>query len=245
MKRFAFFRARALRPGAGLLGLGLALVICGGPAAAADHPDAAGQPEGKDGKAQASPHLGPTPKPSLTRRALSRRDPDAERQTEAILDTLDRPVSVQFPDDTPLHLFLKYVKEQTRSTSLPKGIPIYIDPVGLQEAEKTMDSPVTIDLESIPLRACVRLALKQLGLEYRVRDGVMVIGAANSEDGATPILELQTKAEQGELTPEELEELTNMLQTRIKVQKLLLELHRLEAEEAKVMHPHTGGGSAQ
>ncbi|MBN9589537.1 MAG: efflux RND transporter periplasmic adaptor subunit [Alphaproteobacteria bacterium] len=36
MKRFAFFRARALRPGAGLLGLGLALVICGGPAAAAD-----------------------------------------------------------------------------------------------------------------------------------------------------------------------------------------------------------------
>ncbi|HKI17391.1 MAG TPA: hypothetical protein VKA15_05905 [Isosphaeraceae bacterium] len=59
---------------------------------------------------------------------------------------------------------LAYVKSSTKSPTYPAGIPIYVDPVGLQEAEKSMTSTVTIDLEQVPLRASLRLLLQQLGL---------------------------------------------------------------------------------
>ena len=38
-----------------------------------------------------------------------------------------------------------------------KPMPIYVDPLGLQDAEKTLTSPVTIDLEDVPLRFSLRL----------------------------------------------------------------------------------------
>ncbi|MHC5542656.1 RNA polymerase sigma factor, partial [Singulisphaera rosea] len=226
----------------GLFAVGVARLT---PASAADKPDAGNQAETKAAGDQAIPRPDPKPKASSSRRSSKRQDPYSESQTEAILDSLDRPVSAQFPNETPLEEFVKYVKVQTRTSTMPKGIPIYVDPLGLQEAEKTMASTITIDLESIPLRVCVGLALKQLGLEYRVRDGVMIIGSADSENAATPILELQTKAEQGDLTPEETRELTTMLETRISIQKLLLELHRLENEEQRMMNAPAGGGSHQ
>ena len=61
----------------------------------------------------------------------------------------------------------------------PKGkpIPIYVDPIGLQQAERTLNSTVTIDLEGVPLKTSLRLALKQLGLAYCVRDGVLIISS--------------------------------------------------------------------
>ena len=36
-----------------------------------------------------------------------------------------------------------------RGSTFPDGIPIYVDPLGLQEAEKTMTSPVTFDLKQV------------------------------------------------------------------------------------------------
>ncbi len=60
------------------------------------------------------------------------------------------------------------------------SLPIYVDPVGLQEAEKTMASTVKIDLDGVPLKTTLRLMLKQLGLAYCVRDGVLII---SSPDG--------------------------------------------------------------
>ncbi|MBV8234029.1 MAG: hypothetical protein JO329_28960, partial [Planctomycetaceae bacterium] len=67
------------------------------------------------------------------------------------------------------------------------GIPIYVDPVGLQEAEKTMTSPVTLDLEGVPLKTTLRLLLKQLGLTYTVKDGLLTITSESSEDQPTEI----------------------------------------------------------
>src|SRR4029077_9527700 len=59
--------------------------------------------------------------------------------------------------------------------------------VGLQEAEKTMQSPVTLDLEGVPLKNTLRLMLKQLGLTYTVKDGLMTITSETSEDQPTEI----------------------------------------------------------
>jgi hypothetical protein len=57
--------------------------------------------------------------------------------------------------------------------------------VGMQEVEKTMLSPVQIDLEGLPLSTTLRPVLEQLGLTYRVRDGLLFITSENSEDLAS------------------------------------------------------------
>ncbi len=50
-----------------------------------------------------------------------------------------------------------------------------MDAVGLNLLEKTLDSTVQIDLEGVSLRTALRLMIGQLGLEYIVRDGLVII----------------------------------------------------------------------
>jgi hypothetical protein len=103
-----------------------------------------------------------------------------------ILETLDQPVPMQFPSETPLEDVLKHV--QTASRGLDgRGIPIYVDPIGLQEAERSMTSTVAIDLEGVPLKTTLRLCLKQLGLMYNIRDGLLLI--TSEESAVTPVYE--------------------------------------------------------
>ena len=47
--------------------------------------------------------------------------------------------------------------------------------MGLQEAEKPMRSPIAIDLDGVPLRTSLHLALRQLGLTYEVEGGLLTI----------------------------------------------------------------------
>ena len=54
---------------------------------------------------------------------------------------------MSFPNETPLEDVLKYIKQATQDANY-SGIPIYVDPLGLQEADKTLTSPVSIDLEA-------------------------------------------------------------------------------------------------
>ncbi len=98
-----------------------------------------------------------------------------------ILKALGRPIPLHFPQETPLEDVIKAIRDATRGPN-DSGIPIYIDPLGLQEAEKTQQSPITIDLEGVPLRTSLHLILKQLGMTYGVGGGVLVITSAESED---------------------------------------------------------------
>jgi hypothetical protein len=98
-----------------------------------------------------------------------------------ILNTLDQPISMSFANETPLDDVLKYIQQATSSPGY-SGIPIYVDPLGLQEAERSLNSTIQIDLEGVPLKATLRLCLKQLGLEYRVQDGYLWI---TSEDAVS------------------------------------------------------------
>ena len=134
---------------------------------------------------------------------------------------------MSFPSETPLDDVLKFVQSSTKSPEMPTGIPVYVDPIGLQEAEKTLNSTVRIDLDGVPLRRTLQLVLKQLGLVYHVEDGMIFITSAESEgplDPAIhdprPILEKAAKAERGELSVKEMEELIEQFKAREQVRRL-------------------------
>lgn len=97
---------------------------------------------------------------------------------------LEKPIDMRFPNETPLEDVVKYVKQATVNPAFPEGLPFYIDPIGLQEAEKTMTSPVTLDLKQVPLKTSLALLLRQLGLVYRIKEGVVMVVWQSSDDAA-------------------------------------------------------------
>jgi len=113
-------------------------------------------------------------------------------KSKAIFKKLEEPISMSFANETPLDDILKYIKQAT-TTKTYSGLPIYVDPKGLKEAEKSLTSTATIDLDGPPLKTTLRLLLKQLDLAYCVRDGVLIIssvpGIAEELDEAKSELE--------------------------------------------------------
>jgi hypothetical protein len=103
-------------------------------------------------------------------------------RSRSVIAELGKLIDVHFPDETPLEDVIKFVRASTTSPAFPEGIPIYVDPVGLQEAEKTNKSPVVFDVAQVPLRVSLKLMLQQLGLTYRVRDGLLTVTFETSED---------------------------------------------------------------
>ena len=63
-----------------------------------------------------------------------------------------------------------------------------------------MTSPVTLDLEGVPLKTTLRLMLKQLGLAYCVKDGLLII---SSLEGILQELEEAEGDAPGEQEPDE------------------------------------------
>ena len=143
-------------------------------------------------------------------------------KSQVILAKLEEPVSMPFADETTLEDVLKYIKQAT-TTEKYAGIPIYVDPIGLQEAEKSLTSTVKyMTLEGVPLRRTLQLLLKQLDLVYGVEDGLLYITSEESEDvtlgpsmyKASPMALKIRKAERYELTVEEMKEAIEYLRTR-------------------------------
>ena len=99
-----------------------------------------------------------------------------------ILKLLDEPVPMHFPTSMTLEELLKHVKDATSRLD-GKGIPIYVDPIGLQEAEKSMTSTVGVrlDRDDIALKNSLHLCLRQLQLAYCVKNGFLQITCADDE----------------------------------------------------------------
>jgi hypothetical protein len=95
-----------------------------------------------------------------------------------------------------------------------------------------MTSPVTIDLEEVPLKTTLALMLRQLGLGYRVKEGLLIISDLSSKEDS-PLDLLEEKAERGELTQDEAAKLIEMLKTINEVNKLKAEGRLLERETKK------------
>ena len=98
-------------------------------------------------------------------------------RNRSILEALERPIPMHFPKGAPLEDVLKHVKAQTTIGDF-KGIPIYVDPVGLNFARRTMQSTVIIDAEGAALKNSLTRCLRQLDLSFALRDGFMMITEA-------------------------------------------------------------------
>ena len=108
-------------------------------------------------------------------------------QTLQIQQKLNQPIQMPFENDTPLGDALEYIKTATADQDMVDGIPIYVDPIGLQEAEETLQSPITMNLSGVPLKSTLRLMLKQLDLTYTVKDGLVTITFEDATDTPTEI----------------------------------------------------------
>jgi|GEM_PF-2293626 len=105
---------------------------------------------------------------------------DRTAKTKAVLAVLERRLDLKL-EKVPLEDVLKSIKTATQGEG-DTGLPIYIDPVGLQEAEVTLRSPVSIDATAEPLKTALRKALKPLHLAYGVKDGLLTVTSDFSED---------------------------------------------------------------
>jgi hypothetical protein len=122
--------------------------------------------------------------------------PRLNEHNAGIWAVLQRRVPIPFGEETPLGDFIQYIKTATRSSERPAGLSIYVDPIGLEETEKTIDSPILFEMKGLPLAQSLELVLGQLGLAYWVEEnGLIVISAGlareskNAADADLEILE--------------------------------------------------------
>ena len=97
-------------------------------------------------------------------------------ETKTRLKLHDR-IPMNFPTDTTLEDVVRYIEKATADKAdFPDGIPIYVDPQGLQDADKTMASTVVFNLKNLPLETTLGLMLNQLSLNSWVnKDGLLII----------------------------------------------------------------------
>jgi hypothetical protein len=104
---------------------------------------------------------------------------------EGVLEALDRPFALTNPDGATLEQALKDIKlRSTGQPKLPRGIPIYVDPIGLSQAAKTMQSTIKRPPpdENLTLREHLERMLKPLGLGFFARDGFLTITSDEAVD---------------------------------------------------------------
>jgi hypothetical protein len=156
-----------------------------------------------------------------TRAAGDSKSTKLDPKTRQVLEKLEEPIAMPFANATPLDDLLKYIRVATTTSSFA-GVPIYVDPNGLMEAEVTPQSTIRMELEGLPLKRTLQLALAQLRLCYFVVDGMIYITAEQSETQGlppaifkpSPLMEKLAKVERGELTLNEMKELIQFMKYR-------------------------------
>ena len=106
-------------------------------------------------------------------------------QTEAIFEAVARPMPLHYLDGARLDEVLKVWKRTTiGSPGLAPGIPIYVDPIGLQEAGQSLNSTLRRppSADSLPLGEHLRRVLEPLGLGCTVQHGFLMITSKESVD---------------------------------------------------------------
>ena len=100
---------------------------------------------------------------------------------ERVLKVLERSIPMRFPKATPLADILNHIKKATATPGQP-DILIYVDPLGLQEAARSLNSTVQIDIDGVPLKTTLKLCLRELGLDYIVKNGCLWISNEEEEE---------------------------------------------------------------
>ena len=113
---------------------------------------------------------------------------------------IDNWLNVGWPQGTTLEDAIDRIQTMSskRAASLPKGIPIYVDPEALQRTGKTLKSPM-VGLPVDPqgrtrFREKLRTILEPMGLACEVKDGAIWITTPDAIEN--PMIE-QPKDEEG------------------------------------------------
>ena len=115
------------------------------------------------------------PRVPIVSNALSESSETTTAANARIRRILQKPVSLDFKEETPLENVLDDIQESIADSD-GESIPIYVDPVRLFEADKTMASTVrNFSVKNVPLRVSLQRCLDQLDLAYVVKDGVLEI----------------------------------------------------------------------
>jgi len=104
------------------------------------------------------------------------------RTERAIRDRLRQPLPMPFPGGTSLGNVLIHIKASTKSGTLPDGIPIFLDPIGLQEAGASLESTVAINTRGEPIEASLKAILDPLGLTFYVAHGLVSVTSKAGAD---------------------------------------------------------------
>jgi len=98
-------------------------------------------------------------------------DLTADEESQRVRTALEVPVSLHFPENTPLKVVLAPIKKAVRN-ALGKELVIYTPAYELRLSPEAFDGLlVSIVRENIPARDALRLCLDPLGLTYRVQSG--------------------------------------------------------------------------
>jgi hypothetical protein len=162
-------RARAAWLGAALFGIGYMVLIF------------SENPEGPAGPRAATHLLLRAIRPSWYLGEFPLPSADAVVTNAWIREVFNRPLPMRYAQETPLEDVLKAIQLATQG---PDGrrLFFYVDSVGLQEVERTLASPITIDLEGVPLRTTLALILSQLDLTYEIQEGLVYITSERARD---------------------------------------------------------------
>jgi hypothetical protein len=151
--------------------------------------------------------------------------PGSDPRSQALLARLEEPIPMHFDRPTPLEDVLKYIRSATAGPD-GAGIAIHVDPAGLDMVEKSLESPIIIEVAGVPLRRTLQLVADQLSMGYGIKDGMVTVIAPDFarqnwrdllvvERGPFPELSpLQLaveKAERGELSEDALMDLNEQL----------------------------------
>jgi hypothetical protein len=103
---------------------------------------------------------------------------------EEMLERLRTPMDLSYPEGMPLGDLIKRVRMRTTGPKLGAGIPIYVDPVGLQEAGRTMYSEIQTPPTDRPLTLdeFLNRVLRPLGLAHKVEHGLVTITSVEALD---------------------------------------------------------------
>lgn len=100
---------------------------------------------------------------------------DLDAKTRKIRERLKQVIEFDRNESVPLDQVLKRIKQATTDTTFP-GIPIYVEPVGLQQANVTLRATV-----SVPKKGTVDFilssVLRRCRLSYIVKDGFLEISS--------------------------------------------------------------------
>ena len=116
-----------------------------------------------------------------------------DRNHQRILQTLQQPVLLTWPDGASLEYVLRQIRLSTRGAEFPLGLPVYLDSVNLDDTELAKTVVAPSPTEELPIREHFARVLEPLRMTYELRNGaLMIISHQNADEpGEAPVSPLE------------------------------------------------------